>query len=208
MSWLTTLEPQRPQMFPEYFAVIGSVVASLGGVYYAYLTLKGRVKPNKVTWFFWSAFPMIGFVAQLSQEVGLVAWATFVAGVPPVLVLIGSLFNKDAYWETRSIDYGLAVAGFLSVIAWQVTDIPNIALTFALLADLLVALPTFIKTWQFPETENWKAYGVSAVGFLLAVAAVQKWTYENYAFVVYLFLLNAGIAVLAARRPAAVVDRI
>jgi hypothetical protein len=193
-------------MLPEYFAVVGSVVASTGGIYYAYLTFKGQVKPNKITWFFWSAFPMIAFAAQLSQGVGLVAWATFVAGAPPILVLIGSLFNKDAYWGTRTIDYWFAVAGFLSVIAWQVTKIPNIAFTFALLADLLVALPTVIKTYQFPETENWKAYGVSAFGFLLAVLAVHEWTYENYAFVFYLFLLNLSIAVLAALRPASAVE--
>ena len=88
-------------MLPEYFAVVGSVIASTGGIYYAYLTLKGQVQPNRVTWFFWAGFPMIAFVAQLSQGVGLVAWATFVARAPPILVLIGSLFNKDAYWQTR-----------------------------------------------------------------------------------------------------------
>jgi hypothetical protein len=193
-------------MLPEYFAVVGSVIASTGGIYYAYLTFKGQVQPNTVTWLFWSAFPMIAFVAQLSQGVGLVAWATFVAGAPPILVLIGSLFNKDAYWQTKRIDYWFAVAGLLSVIAWQATDSPNIAFTFALLADLIVALPTIIKTYQFPETENWKAYGVSAIGFLLAVLAVPEWTYDNGAFVVYLFLLNLSIAVLAARRPAVVVE--
>ena len=190
-------------MLPEYFAVIGSVLASMGGIYYAYLTFKGRVKPNKVTWFFWGAFPMIAFAAQLSQGVGLVAWATFIAGTPPVLVLIGSFFNKEAYWQIRRIDYWFTAAGILSIIAWQVTHIPDIAFTFALLADLLVALPTIIKTYRFPETENWKAYGISAIGFLLAVLAIPEWTYRISAFVVYLFLVNLSLAVLAARRPAA-----
>ncbi len=190
-------------MLPEYFAVIGSVIASTGGAYYAYLTIRGRVKPNKVTWFFWSAFPLIGFVAQIAQGVGLIAWATFVAGVPPVLVLFGSLFNKDAYWAIRNIDYWFAAAGILSVIAWQFTAIPDIAFTFALLADLLVTLPTVVKAYQFPETENWKSYGISAFGFFLAILTVHEWTYENYAFVVYLFLLNLCIAVLSARQSAA-----
>jgi len=194
---------KKANMLPEYFAVIGSVLASMGGIYYAYLTFKGRVKPNKVTWFFWGAFPMIAFAAQLSQGVGLIAWATFVAGAPPVLVLIGSFFSKEAYWQTRKIDYGFAAAGFLSIIAWQVTHIPDIALTCALLADFLVALPTLIKAYRFPETENGKAYGVSAFGFLLAVLAVPEWTYRNAAFVIYLFLLNLCLAVIAVRRPAA-----
>jgi hypothetical protein len=193
-------------MLPEYFAVVGSVIASSGGIYYAYLTLKGQVKPNRVTWLFWSAFPMIAFVAQRSEGVGLVAWATFVAGAPPVLVLTGSFFNKDAYWQTRRMDYWFAGAGLLSVVAWQVTDIPNIAFTFSLLADFLVALPTIIKTYQRPETENWKAYAVSAVGFLFAMLAVPDWTYANSAFVAYLFLLNLSIAVLAARRPVVVAE--
>ncbi len=193
-------------MLPEYFALLGSVIASMGGAYYAYLTVRGRVKPHKVTWFFWGAFPMIAFAAQLTQGVGLIAWATFVAGTPPVLVLIGSFFNKDAYWEIRTIDYWFAAAGVLSVIAWQLTGIPNIAFTFSLLADLLVALPTVIKTYRFPETESWKAYGVSAFGFLFAVLAIHHWTYENYAFVIYLFLLNLVLAMLAARRSAAVIE--
>jgi hypothetical protein len=193
-------------MLPEYFAVIGSVIASMGGIYYAYLTFKGQVKPNKITWFFWAAFPMIAFAAQLSQGVGLVAWATFVAGAPPVFVLVGSLFNKDSYWGTRNIDYWFAAAGLLSVLAWQVTNIPTIAFTFALVADLLVALPTLLKTYQFPDTENWKAYGVSAFGFLLAVLAVHEWTYEHYAFVVYLFVLNLSLAALAARGPVTAVE--
>jgi hypothetical protein len=193
-------------MLPEYFAVIGSVIAAMGGIYYAYLTFKGEVKPNRVTWLFWSAFPMIAFGAQLSQGVGLIAWATFVAGAPPVLVLIGSLFNKDAFWQTRKIDYWFAVAGLLSVVAWQVTKIPNIAFTFALLADIFVSLPTLIKTYQFPETESWKAYGASTFGFLLAVLAVPEWTYDKYSFVVYLFLLNLCLAVLAIRRPAVAVE--
>lgn len=193
-------------MIPEYFAVIGSVIASIGGIYYAYLTFRGLVKPNRVTWLFWAAFPMIAFVVQLSQGVGLVAWATFVAGAPPIFVLVGSLFNKKAYWQTRDTDYWFAIAGFLSIVAWQLTGIPYIAFTFSLLADLLVAMPTIIKTYRFPETENWKAYAVSALGFLLAILAVPEWSYENSAFVVYLFLLNLSIAALAARRSAIVVE--
>ena len=99
-------------MLPDYFAVVGSVIASTGGVYYAYLTLKGQVKPNRVTWLFWSAFPMITFVAQISEGVGLIAWATFVAGAPPILILIGSLFNKHAPGRQGASTIGLLALVF------------------------------------------------------------------------------------------------
>ena len=77
-------------MIPEYFAIVGSIFASLGGYYYLYCTIKGTVQPNRMTWFFWGAFPMIGFFAQLSQGVGLVAWATFFGGLPPFFIVIAS----------------------------------------------------------------------------------------------------------------------
>ena len=73
-------------------ALVGSVIASGGSLAYLYLTIKGKVKPNKITWFFWGLFPLIAFSAQIYQGVGLVAWATFAAGAAPFLVLIASSF--------------------------------------------------------------------------------------------------------------------
>ena len=155
-------------MIPEYFALVGSLFASTGGFYYLYCTIKGTVQPNKITWFFWGAFPMIAFAAQYAQDVGFVLWATFAAGFTPFLIVVAASFNKDAYWEIKTQDYLFAAIGVVGVILWQITDEPNLALTFALLA---------------------------------AFMSVQVWTYENYAFVLYLFLVNTLIMMLAARKP-------
>ncbi|MGB4956878.1 MAG: hypothetical protein WBO49_00330, partial [Candidatus Saccharimonas sp.] len=87
-------------MIPEYFAIIGAVIASLGGLYYLYETIVGKAKPNRVTWLLWGLFPMITFVAQRSQGVEGLSWATFAAGFTPLLVVIASFFNKKAYWKT------------------------------------------------------------------------------------------------------------
>lgn len=188
-------------MIPEYFALIGAAIASIGGVQYLYLTIVGKVKPNKVTWFFWAAFPMIAFAAQLSQGVGIIAWATFSAGAPPLFILLASFANKDAYWELRKIDYTFAALAIVGVVLWQVTNSPNIALTFAIFADLAAALPTVIKAYKNPETEDWQPFAIGTFGFVFALLSVQIWSYENYAFVVYVCLINAAIALLAARKP-------
>ncbi len=187
-------------MIPEYFALIGSFIASTGGFYYLYCTIKGTVQPNRITWFFWGAFPMIAFAAQIAQGVDLIAWATFVAGLTPFLVVFASYLNPQASWQIQKIDYVFALIAIVGVILWQVTDNANLALTFALLADLAVALPTVIKSYQFPDTEDWRAYMLSAAGFLIAILAVQEWLYENYIFVLYLFLINFLLAILALRK--------
>ena len=188
-------------MIPEYFAIIGAVIASLGGLYYLYETIVGKAKPNRVTWLLWGLFPMITFVAQRSQGVEGLSWATFAAGFTPLLVVIASFFNKKAYWKTKASDYYLMAAAVLGIVLWAVTDNPNLAILFSLVADFLAGLPTLIKSYKHPETESWIAYATSTLGFGIGVMAIHVYTFENYAFLIYLLIMNGLLAAFAARRP-------
>ena len=142
---------------------------------------------------------MIAFVAQLSQGVELIAWATFASGLTPILIVLASYLNPKAYWQIQKGDYLFALIAIIGVVLWQVTDNANLAITFALLADLAVALPTITKSYTNPDSESPLAFVLSTVGFLLAIAAVQSWNYESAAFVVYLAAINGLIAALLLR---------
>ena len=187
-------------MIPEYFALIGALIGVLGGFYYLYQTLIGKTKPNRVTWFMWALFPMIAFVAQLSQGVGAIAWVTFFAGLTPSLIFVASFINKNAYWQTKGTDYFLLSASLLSLGLWSITDNANIALVIAIIADIFAAVPTYQKAWYHPQSESWVAYAISAAGFFLSLLAIQTYTFQNYAFVIYVFLLNGSLALLSARK--------
>jgi hypothetical protein len=187
-------------MIPEYFAVIGAVIASLGGLYYLYETIRGRTKPNRVTWILWGLFPMIVFIAQRVQGVEGLSWPSFAAGFTPFLIFTASFFNKKAYWKTKPRDYLLMVAGFTGIILWAITDNPNLAIVFALLADLFAGIPTIIKCYTDPATESWVAYAIGAFGFALGVLSIQIYNFQNAAFIVYLFIVNGLMAVLASRK--------
>lgn len=190
-------------MIPEYFAVLGAVVASLGGLYYLFETITGRSKPNRITWLLWGIFPMITFIAQRAQGVEGLSWATFVAGFIPILVFAASFINKKAYWKTHGLDYYLMIAAVVGIILWALTDNANLAILFALVADFLAAIPTIVKCYKHPETESWIAYGISTCGFALGMLAIHEFAFQNYAFITYLTILNGIMAVLAFRRPTA-----
>lgn len=186
-------------MIPENFAIVGAVIGSLGGFYYLYDTITGRAQPNRVTWLLWGIFPMVIFVAQRVQGVEGLSWASFAAGFTPLLIVVASFFNKNAYWRTQRRDYYLMAAAILGIILWAITDNPNLALLFALLADMLAGVPTVIKAYQHPESESWIAYAISTIGFGISVLAIQTFNLENVAFVAYIFIMNAALAVLASR---------
>jgi hypothetical protein len=186
-------------MLPEYFVVVGAVIASLGGFYYLYQTIIGKTKPNRVTWLLWWVLPMIVFIAQRVQGVEGASWATFAAGFTPLLVVIASFFNKHSYWKTAPVDYVLMAAAFVGILLWFFTKDPNLAIAFTLLADFFASLPTIIKTFKHPETESWVAYAISAFGFGIAILAITTFDFQNAAFVIYLAIINATVAVLALR---------
>lgn len=187
-------------MLPEYFAILGAILGSLGGFYYLYETLLGRTQPNRITWLLWGIFPMVIFAAQRAQGVAGVSWASFVAGFTPFLIIAASFFNRKAYWRSEPRDYYLMAAAIVGIALWAVTDSPNLALLFSLLADILAGLPTLIKAYRHPESESWVAYAISTLGFGISLLSVQVHNLENTAFVAYVFLLNGALAVLASRR--------
>lgn len=190
------------QMLPEYFAIIGAVVASLGNLYYLYETIIGKAKPNRVTWLLWGLFPIIIFIAQRAQGVEGVVWVSFAAGVTPLLVVLASFLNKKAYWKTQPLDYVLMASALLAMIIWAITNDANIAILIALVADLLAGVPTIIKSFHHPETESWRAYAIGAVGLGISVLALQSWSFESSAFVIYLFTMQTLFTILTVRRPA------
>lgn len=186
-------------MLPEYFAIIGAVIGSLGGIYYLYETIVGNAQPNRITWLLWGIFPMVIFVAQRAQGVEGLSWPSFVAGLTPLLVVAASFFNKKAYWKTERRDYYLMAAAMVGIGLWAITDNPNLALLFSLLADVLAGIPTLIKSYRHPQSESWIAYAISAFGFGISLLSVQTYDLQNAAFVAYIFVMNGAFAVLASR---------
>jgi hypothetical protein len=186
-------------MLPESFAIIGAIIGSLGGLYYLYETIVGRTQPNRITWLLWGIFPMVIFVAQRAQGVEGLSWTSFVAGFMPLLIVAASFLNKDAYWRSEPRDYYLMAGAIIGIVLWAITDDPNLALLFALLADMLAGVPTLIKSYRHPRSESWIAYAISTFGFGISFLAVQTYNFENTAFVAYLFAMNGACAVLASR---------
>lgn len=193
-------------MLPEYFAFISTLIASLGSIYYLYLTIKGKVQPNKITFFFWGLFPMIAFFAQSEQDVSSVIWITFAMGFLPFLILLAAYFNPGAYWAIKPRDYYLAAIAVVSMLLWYVTENANLAIIFALIADVFASLPTILKAYNAPHSEDWKPYAINSVGFLVGVLAIQNWVFAEYSFVLYFFLLTTFLAALIYYRQQSILE--
>ncbi len=183
-------------MIHPNFVIVGVIIQFFGGLSYLVDTVKGKVRPNRVTWLLWSIAPMIAFVAEIKQGVGILSLSTFIVGFVPLLIFISSFVNKKSEWKLSRFDL---VCGFLSVLGlifWYITQVGNIAIFFSIVADGLAALPTIVKSYKEPDTENDLPFTLGVVSSGIAVLAIQHWNFQSYGFPVYLVAVNLIIAVL------------
>ncbi|MCL2280666.1 hypothetical protein FWC31_02160, partial [Candidatus Saccharibacteria bacterium] len=83
----------------EYIVFLGAALILASSIDYIIDTLKGKTKPNRVTWLIWSTAPIIAAIAAISNGVSWAILPTFMAGFGPLLVFIVSFFNKKSYWK-------------------------------------------------------------------------------------------------------------
>lgn len=100
-------------MLNSNFIIIGALIGAAGSVAYLIDTVKGKVRPNRVSFLLWSIAPLIAFFAQIRQGVGFEALMTFSTGFMPLTVFIASFVNKQAEWKLTRFDL---LCGILSLM--------------------------------------------------------------------------------------------
>lgn len=183
-------------MLDEKFVIVGALINFIGATSYLLSTLKGKTKPNKVTWFLWALAPMIAFSAQIKQGVGWIALTTFMAGFNPILIFIASFVNKKSQWKISRLDITCGFLAVIGLLLWKVTQVPNLAILFSIIADGLAAVPTIVKSYTNPETENPNAYTVAAISGIIALLTIKTWDFAHFAFPVYIVIVCLILVIL------------
>jgi hypothetical protein len=177
-------------MIDERFVVLGAIISFVGVCSYLTDTIKGKIQPNKVTWLLCGLVPFIAFTAEVKQGVGLSALPVFMSGFNPFLVFLASFINKKARWNIGRLDVVCGILSVTGALLWYVTQVGNIAIVFSIFADGLALLPTLVKSYRNPETENYKAFFFAAISNVITLLAIRAWTFAYAGFPVYLLLGN------------------
>jgi len=180
-------------MLNQNFVIIGALIGAVGSVAYLVDTVRGKVKPNRVSFLLWSIAPLIAFAAQIDQGVGLESLMTFSTGFLPLTTFIASFVNKKAEWKITKFDIGCGVLSILGLILWLVTKVGNLAITFSILADALAAIPTLVKAYRYPDTELAWPWIATVFGVILTLLTLNRLTFANSGFIIYILIVNTLI---------------
>lgn len=185
-------------MIDERFAFVGALINLSGTMYYVVAVLRRRVRPNRMTWSLWALAPLITFAAQLSEGVGVASTLTLAVGVGPIFVILASFISRDAYWAMLPFDWACGSLSVSALVLWWFTGSGAVAVALSIVADAFAALPTLVKAWRRPETENTLAYVLGSVGAFTTLLSVDALTFESAAFALYVTITMGTIAFLAS----------
>jgi hypothetical protein len=176
-------------MISENFVWVALVIDFLGGINYLVYTIQGKVKPNRISWFLWGIIPLIAFIAQVKQGVGLQSLFTLVIGLTPLLVFFATFMNKKSSWKITKLDITCGGISVLGLILWIFTGVGNIVIFFSILADLMAALPTVVKSYYSPESENYLVYLATMIASGIILLTIRGWNFQTYGYPLYVFVI-------------------
>jgi len=178
--------------------IIGTLVLSIiSPVFYTKSMLAGKTKPHKVT-------RSIVWLASIAGVLGVVH-STNVSGI----IFAGIFFARASYLLVMSYIYGVGGAsrldklclgmGVLAVVAYAVTGSGLLAVSFGIMADLIGYIPTFVKTWHHPKSEDPLFFGIESLATLLAIFAIGQLRVDTL-FPIYFMLCGGTILFLIYRK--------
>jgi hypothetical protein len=172
--------------------IIGTLVLSLiSPIFYTKSMVAGKSKPHRVT-------RLIVWLASLAGILGIVH-SNNIAGI----IFAAIFFVRATYLLIMAFIYGVGgvtrldkyclVIGILALLLYVVTGSGLLAISTGIIADLIGYIPTFVKTWHKPTSEDPTFFMIEGVASLLAVIAIRQFRVDIL-FPIY-FVVSSGVVV-------------
>jgi hypothetical protein len=181
--------------------ILAGLVVVVGTMPYLRDILRLETKPSRATWGLLTALLLITLFVQGDLGSG---WARVLT--IGEIIATGSVFIlsiKYGVGGAERVDKLCYVLWAVMVLCWLALNRPLLALHFAVLADLIGMIPTFIKSWKSPHEESINVFAASALSGFIAIFAAETLSYRSILFPLYLFIVNlsvVGLLIISNRK--------
>lgn len=183
-------------MLASGFIAVAILLRLIAGGGYLISTLRGKAKPNIVSWSLWSLTALIAFAAQIYKGGGSEALVTLAIAFGPLAVIAVAVLKGAQSLTLTRLDVwclSLAIAG---IILWIRTKDPLLALLMSIVADILASIPTVVKSYLTPQTESAAAYSLSIISMIATLLTIRQWNVMSWAFPLYILVINLTFVTL------------
>ncbi len=179
------------KMIVELFGYLSGVAILLSFVPYTIDILKGRTRPERISWLIWGLLGSVFFFSQLAKGG---TYSNILAGVQTIgdffIFLLAIKYGIGGFMKRDIIGFAGALLG---LFLWYITKEAAIALFLAIFVDAIGTGLTVVKSYELPETENITAWLLTFLGGLFACVAVGSFDLILLALPIYICLASLSI---------------
>jgi hypothetical protein len=165
--------------------IVAGTIAVLSTIPYVWSIFYGTTRPSIISQSLWFLFVVLALIGQYAAEGLSWSMATGIATGTNNLILIVICLLGNGYAGHSRLDWISAGIALTGLALWQVTRIPEIAILFAIIATAAAGMPTYRKTWHFPETENTLTWFLIFVSAVISLTLVEAYTFAGVALLIF-----------------------
>lgn len=158
------------------FGCIAGFLEIIGTLPYYATIFSKKTKPSRATWFIWSILSIVLFATYYSSGARETLWQPGLAMFFNASFAILSL--KYGVGGTTKLDIFCFLGALLSLTLWYITQDPVVGLTVIIVVAVIGSIPTIVKVWKDPQTENSTTWLLWALANVANLFAIRSWDYE------------------------------
>lgn len=181
----------------EILGIIAGILSLVGYIPYIISILRGKTLPNKASWIIWSVVGGLLAFSYLAEGDKNTIWLPLGYFVGPLITALLSLRYSYSVWSR--LDKICLVAAMISIIPWLLFKDATFTLLINVLIDSTGAIPTLVKTYREPDTEDILAWSIFLIANTIQVFAISDWNLTA-TYPIYLFFLATAMVVLIFKK--------
>ena len=176
----------------ELITLIAGALIVVSPIPYVIDIIKGRTRPNMVTWVTWTIINVINMAAAFSAG----AWQTGIYGLAATIAT-GTISVLGAWRGLRHytvFDITCQIVALCGIPVWLFTKQPAAAIAIELAVDFAGGLPTLRHAWRAPDEETMRTFVMSAIAGCLLLLSLEHYDFVAVAMPAYILTFDTLIA--------------
>ena len=170
------------------YLLIASVITVGSVIPYLIDIIKGKTKPNIVSWTTWTLLTAIATFAEFTAKE--YTTAIFTTSTIIATSLVVALGLNYGYAKYSTFDFICQIGALTGLVLWWFFDSPALAVIASVTIDFIGALPTIRHSWLQPGEETWVTYALCSIAATFAILALTSFNWISLSYQIYIALIN------------------
>jgi len=180
-----------PKLFLGLLA--GGIIALAHFIYVRDIFRIESIKPQRASWFILIFTEGASVANQLSSGAGHAIWAYVVPTITIAIIFLVSIKHGEGGFST--VDALLIVLSFGGLALWWFSNNVTYSVIGSVLAAVFSIIPTLIKVYKDPFSENYASWVLPLVAIIIAIFAVEEYSF-NSLIILFTWIVLDGCVIL------------